>query len=67
MPDESCRNCGVMLQEYLKCTKCKKPSQFLCRNCGRVTEHQFHINCNIKNKNQILETLQNNTYVESIA
>jgi len=65
MPDESCRNCGMSLRVFLKCTECRMPSQFICDVCGRRTFHQFHLNCNLAKKNPIQETWINNIGITS--
>ena len=42
LPDESCRRCGGMLLDYSVCAKCRAPTVFICRICGRKTDEQFH-------------------------
>ncbi|MFY9300292.1 MAG: hypothetical protein WAO91_03795 [Candidatus Nitrosotenuis sp.] len=43
---DSCRKCGAELREYDEVERCqiceKHYTQFRCKNCGIVTEPQYH-------------------------
>lgn len=60
MPDESCRNCGGELEEYLKCNICKKITRYMCRKCNTKTLLQYHFLCNIEKDDPLVESIQNN-------
>ena len=45
MPDESCRKCGEVLDEYAKCVHCLQTVLRVCTDCGEMTEKRFHLAC----------------------
>ena len=45
MPDESCRICGGVLEDFAKCTQCNKVNRMICKKCGTKTNEQFHAIC----------------------
>jgi hypothetical protein len=67
MPDESCRNCGGELEEYLKCKICKKITRYMCRKCARKTLLQYHFLCNVGKEDPLVESIRNNFAVIRIA
>jgi hypothetical protein len=46
MRKDSCRNCGITMQEFQHCTVCKEVNQFACKQCRRSSDEQVHIECN---------------------
>jgi len=46
MRKDSCRNCGVIMQELQHCTVCNVVNQFGCAHCRRATDEQVHLECN---------------------
>ena len=44
MPDESCRNCGHNLYDFLKCQECGMLYQEICLKCGKKSLLRYH-NC----------------------
>jgi len=44
MPDESCRNCGNRLYDFLKCQQCGILYQEICFKCGKKLLPRYH-NC----------------------
>lgn len=67
MPDESCRNCGGELEEYLKCKVCKKTTRYACRTCNRKTSFKYHFLCNIEQEDPLIASVRNNLPVIKIA
>ncbi|MFZ0184801.1 MAG: hypothetical protein WAL88_08220 [Nitrosotalea sp.] len=45
MRKDSCRNCGVIMQEFQHCTVCKVVNQFVCAHCRRASDEQVHMEC----------------------
>ena len=46
MRKDSCRNCGVIMQEFQRCTVCSVVNQFACTHCRRSSDEQVHLKCN---------------------
>jgi len=46
MRKDSCRNCGVTMQEFQRCTVCSEVNQFVCSHCRRPSDEQVHVECN---------------------
>lgn len=67
MPDESCRTCGGELEECLKCNTCRKINQYICCKCNRKTALQYHYLCNIRKPDPLVESMQNNFPVITLA
>lgn len=47
---DSCRTCGVELQEFQTCPVCRKTTRYVCRQCGKTSDEQVHSECLILNK-----------------
>ncbi|MGC1426572.1 MAG: hypothetical protein WA833_07690 [Nitrosotalea sp.] len=47
MRKDSCRNCGVTMQEFQHCTVCNVVNQFVCSHCRRATDEQVHLKCDL--------------------
>ena len=45
MRKDSCRSCGVTLQELQSCPDCKEVIQFTCPNCRKIGDIQIHPKC----------------------
>ena len=45
MRKDSCRNCGVTMQEFQRCTVCSEVNQFACAHCRRASDEQVHLEC----------------------
>ena len=45
MRKDSCRNCGITMQEFQRCTICSEINQFVCTHCRRPSDEQVHIEC----------------------
>jgi len=54
MPDESCRKCGGILVELKKCQECRQIYCWVCDECSKKTQEQFHFDCmsNLSNMSQ---------------
>ena len=46
MRKDSCRNCGITMQEFQHCTVCNIVNQFVCAHCRRASDEQIHPDCN---------------------
>ncbi|GFN40303.1 MAG: hypothetical protein YK1309IOTA_1590002, partial [Marine Group I thaumarchaeote] len=42
---DSCRKCGITLQEFQACSKCRKAIKFICPKCNSVSDEQIHFLC----------------------
>ena len=42
MPDESCRICGGLLLNGLRCENCNGIIQYACIKCANKTQKQYH-------------------------
>jgi len=51
---DSCRKCGIELEENKKCDICGKVNQFYCHNCGKISEEQIHSECYLISSNYSL-------------
>jgi hypothetical protein len=54
MRKDSCRNCGVTMQEFQHCTVCNIVNQFVCSHCRRATDEQVHLKCDLMTTELIL-------------
>jgi len=48
---DSCRKCGIELEENKKCDVCGKVNQLFCHNCGSISEEQIHSECHLTKSN----------------
>ena len=52
---DSCRKCGIELEENKKCDVCRKVNQFFCHNCGFTTDEQIHSKCHLLRSNYTIQ------------
>lgn len=52
MPDESCRNCGNKLSDFLKCSECNVLYQEICLKCRVKSLPRYH-NCEFFSKTSV--------------
>jgi hypothetical protein len=45
MRKDSCRNCGIIMQEFQHCIVCNVVNQFVCAHCRRASDEQIHPEC----------------------
>lgn len=53
MRKDSCRNCGVTMQEFQRCTVCSEVNQFACTHCRKASDEQVHLKCSLIARNVV--------------
>ena len=58
MRKDSCRKCGITLEITQKCSFCKEPLKYCCKECNFESDEQIHSSCRLiemHTKQQIAE------------
>ncbi|MDE1818108.1 MAG: hypothetical protein KGH86_03650 [Thaumarchaeota archaeon] len=53
MRKDSCRNCGVTMEEFQRCTVCSEVNQFVCATCRKASDEQVHPECSLIARNVV--------------
>ncbi len=53
MRKDSCRNCGITMEEFQRCMVCSEVNQFVCATCRKSSDEQVHPECSLIAKNVV--------------